>query len=336
MITFEQVQEEFPEARLSNSSGHDEYYVHCRNFHKKGGIYKMSINAETGVYYCHDCGATGNAIFEFFDDTAAFHKKQIIREDRKADKVRVKIRAPEWEDGTPSPGELVPVESLEEDHPASVYLRKRGIDKITAKMFDLQYCVSGHFHFCEKMGTTSGRIIFPIRMGGKLIGWQARQVDASTKSGRRAVWHGEKKEWWYPIKESTERWSDHIVPKYYTCPGMPRYKALFNFDNAIDSGRDTVVITEGPIDAIKVGQKGVATLGSKISVQQQRIIKANWNQIIWILDQDIDTDSEWFIKTLERFEDGNNVTYMKLQQSSDPGSCTQQEIWKEILTNKQI
>jgi DNA primase len=301
MISLEQIQKYFPEARNSNSSGHDEFYVHCRREHKKGGVYKMSINAESGVYYCHDCGATGNVINDYIDGMSAFDMYSVNREDQSNKHVQKRRFDQFWEKEVPLPGDLRSCESLDEDHPVKIYLKRRNINNKEMEKFELMYCSSGLIKFCNGIGTTAGRIIFPIRMGGELVGWQARVVDGSTKSGRRAVWHGESKGWFYPVKsDDGTTWSDHGVPKYYTCPGMPRSKALFNFDNALRQGKDMVVVTEGPIDCMKVGDKSVCTFGSKISDQQIRIIKANWESIIWLLDADIDTESKWFEATKQK------------------------------------
>jgi hypothetical protein len=333
MLTLDQVRDVFPEAKISDSGGHEEFYVHCRKPHKKGGIYKMSINAESGAYYCHDCGAAGNASKEFFDELSNFLPYSIHREEGPRSVPKRKRAVPVWENEVPLPGDLIEIKSLHEEHPARLYLEKRNITEEDVEKFGLLYCISGHYTFCGGLGTTSGRIIFPVRMSGNLIGWQARVIEKTLRSGRRAVWRGEKEEWFHPVKNKTDSWSDYMVPKYYTCPGMPRYKALFNFDNAIKSGRDLVVVCEGPIDSIKIGVKSIATLGSKISNQQVRIIKANWDRVVWILDKDIDTESRWFESMVDAFQDGNKLSYLKLKNFSDPGEATQKEIWKEILQN---
>lgn len=333
MIDKDLILKEFPEARESDSSGHLEYYVHCRRAHKKGGIYKMSINSETGVYYCHDCGATGNVENDYLDVTSQFQSFAIARDDV-AHAKRERRNLKEWQDGIPTPGDLMKLSDLDDEHPAIIYMmKKRDINKDMMASHGLMYCSSGQFKFSGGLGTTSGRIIFPIYMSGVLIGWQARQVETTTPKGRRAVWHGEKEGWIYPIKsEDGFSWSDNAVPKYYTCPGMKRYAALFGFDKALAQGKDFVVVVEGPIDCIKVGQKCVATLGSKITNQQIRLIRSNWNQIVWILDQDIDVESKWFkgVEADMSNEAGNNLYHMKMKTAKDPGELSKEEIWKEI------
>ena len=334
MIDKDLILKEFPEARESDSSGHLEYYVHCRKAHKKGGLYKMSINSETGVYYCHDCGATGNVENDYLDITNQFLSYAIERDDV-AHKKRERKDLKDWDNGIPTPGTLIKMFDLDDEHPAIVYLAKRGITKDVMATYGLLYCEAGQFRFSGGLGTTSGRIVFPVYMSGVLTGWQARVVETTTPKGRRAVWHGEKEGWIYPIKNDDESWSDCAVPKYYTCPGMKRYSALFGFDRAISQGRDLVVVVEGPIDCLKVGQKAICTFGSKITNQQIRIIKSNWDKhIVWILDQDIDTDSKWFKGVEAEMSEGvESLYWMKLKTAKDPGDLTQDEIWKEINDN---
>jgi hypothetical protein len=336
MLDIDELIKEFPEARISGNSDHLEYYVNCRKPHKKGGIYKMSVNAETGVYYCHDCKAAGNIYTDYLDVTNQFARYRVERMDtrdivQEARRKNLKI----WENEIPTPGDIVNISSLSDDHPAIEYLRKRGIEKDDAEDMKLSYCIKGQFRFCGGLGTTSGRIIFPIYMSGDLHGWQARVIDGSTPKGRRCVWKGEQHGWTFPTKGSDGNWSDFGVPKYYTCPGMKRSSALFNFDQAVQEGKDLVVVTEGPIDCLKVGKRGVATFGSKITNQQIRILKSNWDLVIWILDRDIDTDSTWFNSIAEELADGTDLVYFKLDGGSDPGEMKQSQIWKEIYQKTQ-
>jgi hypothetical protein len=329
MINREQILQEFPEARESDSSGHLEYYVHCRKPHKKGGLYKMSINSETGVYYCHDCGATGNIQNDYLDITSHFLSLSTKREQPSiAPPPRRKMK--QWKDDIPTPGEMVGIEELDKEHPALIYMAKRGVTQEELQANGVMYCLSGQFRFSNGLGTTSGRIIFPVFMNSILVGWQARLIDAFTPKGRKGVWHGENHGWTYPSKTEDGSWSDFAVPKYYTCPGMKRHSSIYGFDKAIAEGRDLVVVTEGPVDCIKVGKKSVCTFGSKITNQQSRILRSNWDTIVWILDEDIDTESNWFNGLSSDLSTGATLHWMKMTGAKDPGDCTTEEIWSQI------
>ena len=336
LIDKEQVIKQFPEAKISNASGHIEYVVHCRKFHKKGGKYKLSINSETGAFMCNDCGWKGNALQEFFDEGSQFfagmkiYRKTDIAESTSSFRSYNHI---EWRDGIPSPGKLKPILSLDPGHPAINYLKNRGVTDKDCEAYDIKYCSHGYYNFCSKMGTTSGRIIFPIYMCSKLVGWQARQIDRNGQD--REVWHGDEIGWWKPKKvklsDGKITYSDYEVPKYYTCPGMHRSRSLLNFDYAIKDS-DMVVVVEGPIDCIKVGERSVATFGKKITKDQIRILKSNWSKILMILDEEVDISEPWF-KELENSFDGVYFVWMKLSNFEDPGSASREEIWKQIKQN---
>jgi hypothetical protein len=337
-LDIETVSKIFPEAKISNASGHIEYVVHCRKFHKKGGKYKLSINADTGVFMCNDCGWCGNAFNEFFDEGNQFFAGlQVYRptNDFKFNNTFHNFNTEEWIDGIPKPGTLIDISGLNNDHPAIIYLADRGVDKNLASLFQVKYCQNGLYNFSSRLGTTSGRIIFPVYVFGKLVGWQARQIDKTDSKSYRYVWKGEEIGWWKPHKiilsDGTKTYADYEVPKYYTCPGMQRSRALFNFDQAV-SNTDYTIVVEGPIDCIKVGKNCVATFGKKITKDQIRILKSNWSKIILLLDTEVNTQENWF-NELEKSFDGVYFRYMKLSGYNDPGEATTKEIWKQIKEN---
>ena len=338
-LEIETVSEIFPEVRTSTASGHLEFIVHCPKFHRKGGKYKLSINSDTGAFICHDCGYKGNAFVDFFDIGAQFFRgAKIHRTDTTKEGFNQRFsfvgHRKEWKDGVPSPGILKKVSSLELDHPAVEYLELRNISTEQADSFGIKYCCDGYFHFSSKMGTTSGRLIFPVIMNNKLTGWQARQIDLNTKKNRY-VWKGDRFGWWEvpQIITTTKdvKYQDYEVPKYYTCPGMQRSRSLLNFDSAIKN-KNFVVVVEGPIDCIKVGNNCVATFGKRLTKDQIRILCSNWSRVLMLLDSEVDEKEDWF-KMLEKSFDGVYFNYMKLKGFNDPGEASRQEIWKQITKN---
>lgn len=334
-IDIETVQDRFPEVKTSTSAGHLEYIVNCPKYHKKGGIYKLSINADTGAFMCHDCGYTGSAYREFFDEGAQFFPGLKINRSNQAaamhHRVTVQRYRKEWRDGVPSPGKMVKVSSLDEAHPAIEYLQNRGISKEQCDEFGLGYCTEGYFDFSARMGTNTGRIIFPILMDGTLIGWQARQIEKKIEN-RKSIWKGETNGWWQPrlIDDGTgtTKYEDQQVPKYYSCPGMHRSKCLLNYDVA-SQHTDFVVVVEGPIDAVKVGKHAVATFGKRLTKDQVRILCARWSRVIMLLDGEVDTEENWF-KNLESSFRGVHFAWMKLEGFEDPGAASHEEIWKQL------
>lgn len=335
-LEIETVSEIFPEVRTSTASGHLEYIVHCPKFHRKGGKYKLSINADSGAFICHDCGYTGSAFVDFFDLGAQFFRGfKINRSDTTQNTYTSRLpfirHRKEWKDGIPSPGILKKISSLDLDHPAVEYLELRKISPDQADNFGIKYCRDGYFNFSSKMGTTSGRLIFPVFMSNKLTGWQARQIELNTKKNRY-VWKGDEVGWWDVPKITTStndiKYQDYEVPKYYTCPGMQRSRCLLNFDSAIKN-KKFVVVVEGPIDCIKVGKNSVATFGKRLTKDQIRILCSNWSHILMLLDGEVDEKEDWF-KMLEKSFDGVYFNYMKLNGFNDPGEASSGEIWKQI------
>jgi DNA primase len=77
-------------------------------------------------------------------------------------------------------------------------------------------------------------------------------------------------------------------PRYLYTNGFKRAKVLFNLCNA--KKYDSVIITEGSLDAIKIHQAGfpnvIATLGSKISENQHTLIRKYFDEIIAFPDAD--------------------------------------------------
>lgn len=332
MISIEEIRSEFPEAREAYGGDHVEYYVHCRKPHKKGGKFKMSINAETGVYYCHDCGASGNALDEYLltgfglSINNKIHRPDDDTDHHEYDPHRGKEK---WADEILSPGTLLDVSNIDEGHPAKVYLAGRGISEEDVARYGIKYCASGQFSFC-RTGTTSGRIIFPVWMSGKLISWQARCIDTYTKKGNRMVWRGEGLGWMKVGRTESGAWDDVAVPKYYTCPGSNRSKALLGFDVAVACNSDYVVMVEGPVDCIRVGGPCVATLGFKITNQQMRIIKSRWSKVCWILDGDMDTESDWFVGAVSYMSQDCSLSWCKMPGRKDAGEATDEEIERTI------
>jgi len=328
MLTIDEVLDVFPEATKSESDRHVEYYVHCRQFHKKGGRYKMSINAETGAYYCHDCGVKGNAITEFFDPAMVFLKSVAVsREEAKTEKKKREVD--EWIDGIMSPGNIVPVHTLSDDHVAWEYLLDdRGLTKEQVKWSNLYYCdAPGNFKIGKKYDATGGRIIFPYYSCDKLVGWQAREI-SYTKNNIRYVWTGKKfdKRRMMP----SLKWEDAVVPKYYTCPEMQRKRIIYNYDIAKEHNKDEVILVEGPIDCIKAGKGSVATMGNKITYEQRKIITTIWNTIYWILDPGVKIDDKSFFDCLIDMQNSSNVYYTFMDNGKDPGASTPQEIQNQI------
>lgn len=130
---------------------------------------------------------------------------------------------------------------------AVLYLSSRGISPEKAKEYRIGVGVSGRF---------SNYVVFPVYEDGLLMYFQGRATwDPPTSLGNEA-----RKAW---VKATNYRKTlnptsseDHATAQ----------DALFNYDKA--KHHSTVVICEGPVDAIKVGPNAVALFGKSPSLQK--------------------------------------------------------------------
>ena len=155
-----------------------------------------------------------------------------------------------------------PLDFYEIDHPFAkngrVYLEKRGIDLELAKFYDLRY------------SPLQRRVIFPIKVGEKVFGWQARAIFQTT---------------WEDSEGNTKE-----CPKMLT---TGKRDSILMFQDRL-AGAEAAVICEGPVDAIKCHLAGgnVATMGKVVSRQQIKIIAGSGVKKIYLgLDPDAATET---------------------------------------------
>lgn len=213
------------------------------------------------------------------------------------------------------PANRQPLHELPDHHPAVIYLRdERGFDPARlAQEFELYYCVHDPNPFVTE------RIIIPIRIGGKLVGWQAR------KAGK-------------PVADE---------PKYWTAPGTAKSRALYNYDRAKETPFGIVV--EGVTDVWRIGAQGVATLGSSVSQTQFALMTAAWGStgVGLMLDPDFvakprthpDRPSG-YEKIRATLSDKTAFTWgmleLVLPAGMDPGSCDRGDLWRWIAAVAEV
>lgn len=163
------------------------------------------------------------------------------------------------------PGGLIPIQELDEKHPAVQYLvGSRHFDMELLRMYEISYCGKS-----QAYPRASNKIVAPIKFSKELIGWQARRI------------------------------GDGNGPKYYTAPGFKKSKVLYNFDSA--SLCNFVVLCEGITDVWRVGKEGVCLFGKVASMEQKRLLKETWKDkpILLLLDPDARAEAEKLKSTLE-------------------------------------
>ena len=334
MFTIHEIQKKFPEAKPVWRGNGEGWTVNCWKYHKHGGLHEMEIGP-TGVFHCHNCGHAGvlqQEFPEYFDPLSEIFPDLFIQ--REAPKEppqgsRVRRSGVEWAPGIESPGEVVPLASLEGQHPACDYLASRGFDLEEIRALDatraLYYCTRGIISFTQGKGTTSGRIVFPIYMDGKLMGWQARQIERRLDEETREVWNGFG---WRKFRKLNDEWEDRFVPKYYTCPGMKRGSVLYGFDMA--RNYKEIAIVEGPLDYHRVGPACVGTLGKNITPDQVRLMKAYWSRLFLLRDPEINPRDPKFLKILEDLAP-LPTHHLALAGGLDPGATPRDDTWKQIV-----
>ena len=141
------------------------------------------------------------------------------------------VRVKETEYDPNPPGDITYLSELDPQHHAVQYLQERGFDPAQlSKLYGVGYCEHSHKQLARD------RIYIPMLMDGKLLGWQMRYI--GTPEGK---------------------WP----PKYYSCPGQPGRRMLYNFDRA--KKYKTVIMVEGPSDVWGAGPQSFGLIGKKLS-----------------------------------------------------------------------
>lgn len=154
--------------------------------------------------------------------------------------------------------DITPIRELPENHRAIQYLvetRKFTLDML--EPYNLGYCSHS-----SQLRYASDKIIIPIYMDGEERGWQARCVGAP------------------PVGR----------PKYYTAPGMHKREVLYNYDVA--KTQDYIVLTEGVMDAWRVGPAGVCSFGKSLSNAQAKLLQKANKPVIVMYDNDLTAREE--------------------------------------------
>lgn len=181
------------------------------------------------------------------------------------------------------------------------YCQKRGISAWDAEQFRLMWCERGRY---------GGRLVFPTFEDGVLVYWQARAM-----------------------------WEQHENPagagKYIKSLNPPRAEGaavssdlLFNLDQA--SNYASVVITEGPIDAIHVGPDAVCTFGKRLfPAQVGKLLRAGVKtiELMWDGPSEREPQGAWteMFNTAEQVGPLFNIRLVFLPRG-DPGDYTREQL----------
>lgn len=161
--------------------------------------------------------------------------------------------------------DVVKLWGLEKEDDVEIKLDNVVIDYESDDIENLQYLVDRGFlietleYFDIGFSKKQDRVVIPVRdVNFKVVGLIGRAYDVN------------------------------VVPKYLYSKGFRRRHHLFNLQNA--KYFDSVIITEGSLDAIKVHQAGfknvVATLGAQLSPEQADLLNRNFDELVIFADND--------------------------------------------------
>lgn len=191
------------------------------------------------------------------------------------------------------PGDIIPVDTLYEGHPALEYLRQRNFDPAAlAQDFGIGFCAKATQ---ERVRIASGRLYIPISFHGKLVGWQARAVGDTNKN-----------------------------LKYFNCPGTSKSRMLYNYDRA--SREPFVIVVEGVPSVWRLGAAAICLFGKTMSLWQRTTISTTWSgkPVFMMLDNDARGEMEQAVQLLQQAH--VKVIPIYLPDKRDPADYSREEI----------
>lgn len=280
-----------------HNEGMNEVTIFCP-FHKNLHSPAFYINVKTGLWQCFNpsCGKKGNFRQLYKQITGKPFTKDI-----KLDHLALKNaidRDLNYEEGEKEQLNISDVEidySNQDEVNSLLTFIERGLSIKTLEYFEIGY------------STKKERIVIPVRDAQyKLVGFIGRAV-------------------------STEQ-----EPRYLYNKGFKRADVLFNIQNA--KQYDSCIVVEGSVDAMFIHQSGfpnvVATLGSKVSEYQYKLLRRYFDKIIIFSDND-EAGEQMKHDILDACSGKELYTVTLPEDRKDAGDMTETEI-KLTLTNKQI
>jgi hypothetical protein len=173
------------------------------------------------------------------------------------------------------------------NHHALTYLQDRYFDPLKLeRLYGIRYCSESRYMHAQD------RLYAPIRKDGKLVGWQCRYIGDDVQ-GRS--------------------FNEMGIPKYYTCPAMPRKLIAYNMERAML--HPTIVVVEGVTDVWNVGPMCMGLLSNKMALPLMRYIartmKKRWGSEAAIV---VMLDPEWDDRARKKNEHPIDKLVMQFRQ----------------------
>jgi hypothetical protein len=200
------------------------------------------------------------------------------------------------------PGEVINITKLPDTHLACSYLLSRNFDpNILGEKLGLSYCYSAF----PQYKLAQDRLIIPIYMNNKFVGWQARYLGDKVFK---------------------------FIPKYWTMPGLRKSQVLYNFDVA--RSFPFVVVVEGVSDVWRFGPEAVSALGHELSSVQKNLLTKYWNKIVILFDGDVYDKTQLMVDNWIPSFSTNPVQIcsIKLPENKDPADFSTSEIRQLVFS----
>jgi hypothetical protein len=200
----------------------------------------------SGGLHCHneDCEKDPDNKREFIKlflaENATFRSGTFKEHDR----TQIQIATATVREPQPPPAECIGIDELDLDHPARLYLERRGFD---VKVLREHYGVKYGLHTALAAGIR-GRIVIPLIHDNKEWCWQSR----------------------YPADIDFDLLG---VKRYYNPHGSAIRRFLYNHDRA--RKYSTIVLVEGPTGVWALGDWAVAAMGKGVS-DDQILLLSKW------------------------------------------------------------
>lgn len=197
---------------------------------------------------------------------------------------------------------------------AARYLNSRGVT--------LEHCQAYDIHWSP----VEQRVIFPVKVEGKLIGWQARYVGATEV-----------------YDEETHK--TRRIPKILTSKSLQTQGGRYLMFQDRLKGSEHCVLAEGPVSAIKAHRCGgnVASMGKTVTDRQLAIIRSRVRKLYLALDPDAaeeinkliwdaSTDMEVYVMTPPQ----NKNWTEDPKNEKDLGDLTEDEVYDAFRQAKPV
>lgn len=332
----------------------NELRMHCILPNHKDTSPSGNFNISKGFYNCFVCG--GRNFFQLvqelenlstFKEAVEFVMKQVgfdnDDEINKIDALFDELRdLQEENDAEEQEPEFIEIKFKEHPEFESAFKHFSKVKKrVTKEMIDiwnLRYAVGGYY---------KDRLVIPITHNKKTMSFAARDM-----SGRSEIWlkmlKTARKDR-LTVTEVAELQNKYECKKIIYPPVFDKFNPehefssiifgsaikhlMFNFDNAIASGKDYVILVEGAFDAMRLftwGFNAVAILGTKLSTYNRSRLLSNFDVIYVCLDNDVKDDKsnpgqDAAKSIVESLEGDIDVFNIVLPPGKDPDECEKDE-----------